>query len=126
MSIKTTGIKALIVSLILLTSSLSYAIELTKADYIKFIVSNYIHSFKEFDTSVIAFDDGSVSVGIYYDITSGSVSRANRLSRRFEKQVPALLSRYDWGKDISLIVSVHGEDRSRGYCSGSFPPCLPL
>tara|TARA_B100000795_G_C22345229_1_gene266567 strand:- start:73 stop:453 length:381 start_codon:yes stop_codon:yes gene_type:complete len=126
MSIKTTGIKALIVSLILLTSSLSYAIELTKADYMKFIVSNYVHGFKEFDTSVIAFDDGSVSVGIYYDITSGSVSRANQLSRRFEKQVPALLSRYDWGKDISLIVSVHGEDRSRGYCSGSFPPCLPL
>jgi hypothetical protein len=115
MSIKTTVIKALIVSLILLTSSLSYAIELTKEDYIKLIVSNYVHGFKEFDTSVIAFDDGSVRVGIYYDIKSGSVSRANQLSRRFENQIPALLSGYDWGKDISLIVSVYGEDRSRGH-----------
>ena len=115
MSIKTTVIKALIVSLMLVTSSLSYAIELTKGDYIKLIVSNYVHGFKEFDTSVIAFDDGSISVGIYYDIKSGSVSRANQLSRRFENQIPALLSRYDWGKDITLIVSVYGEEQSRGY-----------
>jgi hypothetical protein len=115
MRIKTTVIKALIVSLMLLTSALSYAIELTKEDYIKLIVSNYVHGFKEFDTSVIAFDDGSVNVGIYYDIKSGSVSRANQLSRRFENKIPVLLSRYDWGKDISLTVNVHGEDRSRGY-----------
>jgi hypothetical protein len=115
MSIKTTVIKALIVSLMLVTSSLSYAIELTKGDYIKLIVSNYVHGFKEFDTSVIAFDDGSVSVGIYYDMKLGSVSRANQLLRRFENQIPVLLSQYDWGKDISLIVNVYGEDRSRGY-----------
>ena len=126
LNFKLKALKVLVVSLALVTSSFSNALEVTKGDYIKLVVSNYVHGFKEFDTSVIAFDDGSVSVGIYYDITSGSVSRANQLSRRFEKQVPALLSRYDWGKDISLIVSVHGEDRSRGYCSGSFPPCLPL
>ena len=115
MNIQTTVIKALLVSLVLVASSFSNALEVTKGDYIKLIVSNYVHGFKEFDTSVIAFDDGSVSVGIYYDIKSGSVSRANQLSRRFENQIPALLSHYDWGKDISLIVRVYGEDRSRGY-----------
>ena len=115
MNIKTTVIKALLVSLVLVASSFSNALEVTKGDYIKLIVSNYVHGFKEFDTSVIAFDDGSVSVGIYYDIKSGSVSRANQLSRRFENQIPALLSHYDWGKDITLIVSVYGEEQSRGY-----------
>ncbi len=61
------------------------------------------------------FDDGSLSVGIYYDMHSGSVDRANQLSRRFENQIPSLLSRYDWGNGIKLIVSVYGEDRSNGY-----------
>tara|TARA_B110000208_G_C11598269_1_gene368999 strand:+ start:377 stop:724 length:348 start_codon:yes stop_codon:yes gene_type:complete len=115
MNIKTTVIKALLVSLVLVASSFSNALEVTKGDYIKLIVSNYVHGFKEFDTSVIAFDNGLVSVGIYYDMELGSVSRANQLSRRFEKQIPALLSQYDWGKDISLIVNVYGEDRSEGY-----------
>ena len=115
LNFKLKALKVLVVSLALVTSSFSNALEVTKGDYIKLVVSNYVHGFKEFDTSIIAFDDGSVSVGIYYDIKSGSVSRANQLSRRFESQIPALLSRYDWGKDISLIVKVYGEDRSRGY-----------
>ena len=45
----------------------------------------------------------------------GSVNSDNQLSRRFENQIPALLSHYDWSKDISLILSVYGEDRSLGY-----------
>ena len=115
LNFKLKAFKVVVVSLVLVTSSFSNALEVTKGDYIALIVSNYVHGFKEFDTSVKAFDDGSVSVGIYYDIKSGSVSRANQLSRRFENQIPALLSRYEWGKDISLIVSVYGEDQSRGY-----------
>ena len=63
LNFKLKALKVLVVSLVLVTSSFSNALEVTKGDYIKLIVSNYVHGFKEFDTSVIAFNDGSVSVG---------------------------------------------------------------
>jgi len=109
------SLKVWFVVLAVLASCLATALEVSKADYIKLIVSGYVHGFKEFDTSVVAFDDGSVSVGIYYDVSSQSPSRAEQLKQRFEKQVPLLFSKYDWGKNIRLRVSVYGEDQSRGY-----------
>jgi len=109
------GLKVWFVVLAVLASCLATALEVSKADYIKLIVSNYVHGFKEFDTSVVAFDDGSVSVGIYYDINTQSPTRAEQLQLRFEKQVPLLFSTYDWGKNIRLRVSVYGENRLRGY-----------
>ena len=105
------GLKVWLVVLAMLASSSATALELSKADYIKLLVSSYVHGFKEFDTSVMAFDDGSISVGIYYDSNFGSANRARQLSRRFEKQIPFLLSKYDWGKEISLSVNVYGENR---------------
>jgi len=109
------GLKVWFVVLAVLASCLATALEVSKADYIKLIVSSYVHGFKEFDTSVTTFNDGSVSVGIYYDVSTQSSSRAYQLQQRFEKQVPLLFGKYDWGKGIRLRVSVYGEDRSRGY-----------
>jgi hypothetical protein len=99
--------------LILLSATLSYAenIVLAKKDYITLIVSSYVHGFKEFETSVVSFDD-SVSIGIYYDASSQSEARANQLAKRFRVQVPSQLSTYEWAKDIKVVVNIYSEDRS--------------
>jgi hypothetical protein len=86
-----------------------------KKDYIAFIIGNYVHGFKEFETSVVGFED-SASIGIYYDVSTQSKDRADKLARRFRKQIPAMLKNYKWAKDIKIIVNVHSEDRTgRGY-----------
>jgi hypothetical protein len=103
--------------LILFSATFSHAenIALDKKDYITLIVSNYVHGFKEFETSVTSFED-SVSIGIYYDASTQSEVRANQLAKRFRTQVPSQLATHDWAKNIKVLVSVYSEDRSgRGY-----------
>ena len=83
-----------------------------KSEYLELVVGNYVNGFKEFDTSVEALDD-SISVGIYHDSTEQSALRAEQLADRFRKQLPIMLEKYDWANDISILVNVYGEDRSK-------------
>lgn len=102
-------------SLLFGTPALAEKIDLEKKDYLTLVVSNYVHGFKEFETSVTSFND-SVSIGIYYDESTQSEMRANQLAKRFRSQVPRKLSQYQWAKDIEIIVNVYSEDRTgRGY-----------
>ena len=87
-------------------------IQLEKRDYLKLIVSTYVNGFKEFDTTVVTFDD-SVSVGIYYDSTGQDQQRADQLAKRFRENIPPMLEPYKWAKNIKVIVSVYGEERER-------------
>lgn len=41
---------------------------ISKKDYIALIIGNYVHGFKEFETSIVGFED-SASIGIYYACT---------------------------------------------------------
>ena len=109
--------KLLIGTIIIFFATLSFAenIVLAKKDYLTLIVSNYVHGFKEFETSVSCFDD-SVSVGVYYDILTQSEERAKELANRFRTHIPLQLSSYDWAKNTKVIVNVYSEDRTkRGY-----------
>ena len=83
-----------------------------KSEYLELVVGNYVNGFKEFDTSVVAHDD-SISVGIYHDSNEQSALRAEQLADRFRKQLPIMLEKYDWADDISILVNVYGEDRSK-------------
>ena len=97
------------------TPVLAEKIELEKKDYLILVVGNYVHGFKEFETSVTSFND-SLSIGIYYDESTQSEIRANQLAKRFRFQIPRKLSQYPWAKDIEIIVNVYSEDRTgRGY-----------
>ena len=102
----------LIVILIFILPALSTAetVKFTKSDAITLIVSNYVHGFKEFGTSVVALND-SVSIGIYYDIKTRKKLRAEMLAKRFRKRIPEILSNYKWGKKIKVHVSVYSYDR---------------
>ena len=85
-------------------------IGLEQADYLKLIVGNYVHGFKEFDTSVKASDD-SVRVGIYYGADAQGRERAEQLAGRFRQQLPSILDDYKWAKDVELIVYVYDKSR---------------
>lgn len=90
-------------------------VSLEKKDYAVFLVSNYVHGFKEFDTSVAGYED-AISIGIYYDVDTQSKARADQLARRFEENIPNFLSGYDWAQDMAVKVNVYSENRSeQGY-----------
>ncbi|MDH3630371.1 MAG: hypothetical protein OER98_04555 [Gammaproteobacteria bacterium] len=92
-----------------------HGIELEKKDYLTLIVGNYIHGFKEFETSVLTFED-SVSVGIYYDLSTQDEKRAVQLANRFRENIPKMLKKYPWATDVQFTVNVYSEDRTnRGY-----------
>jgi len=83
--------------------------------YLTLIISNYVHGFKEFGTSVVAREE-SVLIAIYYNINTQSELRANQLAKRFRFQAPILLDRYEWAKDTEVLVSVYSWDiTGRGY-----------
>lgn len=106
-----------LVFLFLISSVFAQAegIPLAKKDYITLIVSSYVHGFKEFETSVTSFAD-SVSVGIYYDLSTQSEDRAKQLAKRFRLQIPFKLDAYDWAKGVEVVVNVYSQDLSgRGY-----------
>lgn len=86
------------------------SITLEQGDYLKLIVGNYVHGFKEFDTSVKTSDD-SVRVGVYFDADTQGRERAEQLAGRFRQQLPSILNDYSWAKDVTLIVYVYDKSR---------------
>jgi len=105
----------LIIILLFLMSSASYAekVEVEKSDYIKLIVSSYVNGFNEFNTSVTTLNSG-VLVGIYYDISTQNVERANQLAKRFRTQLPFMFEKYEWAKNIRIVVDVYSHDWTGG------------
>ena len=85
-------------------------ITLEQGDYLKLIVGNYVHGFKEFDTSVKTSDD-SVRVGVYYAGDAQGRQRAEQLAERFRQQLPVILGDYKWTKEVTLIVYVYDKSR---------------
>ena len=104
-----------ILTAFILSCSVATALEIEQKDYLSLIVGNYVHGFKEFETSVTT-STNSVSIGIYYDISTQNKERANQLAKRFRTHVPATLNSYKWAKNIKVVINVYSEDRSgRGY-----------
>jgi len=86
------------------------SITLEQGDYLKLIVGNYVHGFKEFDTSVKTSGD-SVRVGVYFAGDVQGRQRAEQLAERFRQQLPSILDDYKWTKEITLIVYVYDKSR---------------
>lgn len=85
----------------------SVKVILDQSDYILFLVSSYVNGFKEFDTTVVSFEE-SVLVGIYLSNKNQSEENALILKERFEAQVPLLIQR-KLKKEIDVIVRIHYE-----------------
>lgn len=98
----------ILIFLIYSTSTVANQVKIETRDYLAFIVGNYVNGFNEFDTTIVAFED-SVSVGIYYDENNQKRERAKQLAERFREQIPYFLGRYEWARDVVVIVNVYSK-----------------
>lgn len=113
--VKLYSLAFVLLALFAVTPTYGQDIPLSKKDYLLLIVGNYVHGYKEFDTSVVSFDD-SVSIGIYFDSSTQSEDRANALAARFREQIEYRLREQDWAQEVKVIVNVYSESRTeRGY-----------
>ena len=94
-------------------SSESETIRLTKNDYLTLIVGNYVHGFKEFETSVTA-SDGTVNITIFYSNFLDNEGRVFWLADLFQLKIPEILKQYSWAKDVTINVEVYPERRAGG------------
>lgn len=88
------------------SNAFSETIEIEKTFALKMLVSSYVNGFKEFDTTVVGYD-GTVSIGIYVEREGQSKERAEQLAKRFYEQVPKLLERNSWAKDVNVVVNIY-------------------
>jgi hypothetical protein len=86
------------------------SVTLGQGDYLKLIVGNYVHGFKEFDTAVKTSDD-SVRVGVYYAGGAQGREGAEQLAEQFRQELPLILDDYKWAKEVTLIVYVYDKSR---------------
>jgi hypothetical protein len=91
----------------------SERIELTKNDYLTLIVGNYVHGFKEFETSVTA-SNGAVNITIFYSSFFDNKARVYWLTDLFQMKIPEILKQYSWAKDVTINVEVYSERRAGG------------
>jgi hypothetical protein len=92
--------------LIFSTGSSAEIVQLEKRFALKVLVASYVNGFKEFDTTVVGFDD-SVSVGIYVERDGQTRENAEILANRFREQIPKLLELNAWAKDIKVVVTIY-------------------
>ena len=85
--------------------------QITTADLLELKVGNYVHGFKEFDTSVTAMGR-TISIGIYWDLSTQSKERAHQLKKRFERHIPSILKAYGLAESYDMAVTVYSEDRT--------------
>ncbi len=100
---------------LLCAQSTGSLVSISQEDFLELKIGNYVHSFNEFDTSIV-IRDKQISIGIYFDISTQDIQRAEQLKKRLETQIPHILEKYEWAKGFQLVVSVWSEDRkNRGY-----------
>lgn len=82
------------------------SVEIQKRFALKMLVASYVNGFKQYDTSVVGYED-SVSVGIYVEREGQTREGAEVLASRFREQIPKLLRLNSWAKDTKVEVTVY-------------------
>jgi hypothetical protein len=99
----------------LANEELNEKVQLTKKEYLHFVIGAYVWGFNEFDTDIIIYPN-LIRINIHYDIDRQNVELADSLKKRFESHIPNLIRRIRWAKDYKIDVSVYSEARlKRGY-----------
>lgn len=81
---------------------------MSKREYLELLVGNYVHGFKEFGTSIYILPDPDdmLYVDIYYDAKTQKKLSAMKFQRHLTKELPYVLARYEWAKDIPVEVNI--------------------
>jgi hypothetical protein len=82
-------------------------LKISRDDYLKLIIGNYIHGFNQFDTTLVVMNN-SVSIRIYYK-NEKNLDDVQKLTERFKNQIPHILERYHWTTTTNVIVSTYQE-----------------
>lgn len=99
----------------LANEELNEKVQLTKKEYLQFVIGAYVWGFNEFDTDIVIYP-GLIRINIHYDIDSQNRELAYSLKKRFESHVPNIIRQITWAKDYKIDVSVYSEARlKRGY-----------
>jgi len=99
----------------LANEELNEKVQLTKKEYLQFVIGAYVWGFNEFDTDIIIYPK-LIRINIYYDIDKQNVELADSLKKRFELHIPNLIRPIPWAKDYKIDVSTYSEARhKRGY-----------
>ncbi|MDC0977646.1 hypothetical protein OAR19_00140 [bacterium] len=93
---------------IIIAGNLDNQYKITRAEWLKTDICNYVNGFNKFDTTVIVGD--IISIGIYYNKSSQNIKKANQLKNRFKTQVQHILNKHSWASNLKLIVTVYGEN----------------
>lgn len=81
---------------------------MSKREYLELLVGNYIHGFKEFGTAIYILPDPNdvLYVDVYYDEKSQKKLDAMKFQRHLAKELPYVLARYDWAKNIPIEINI--------------------
>ena len=96
----------LLLILFIPSTAISETVEIDKRFALKMLVASYVNGFKEFDTTVVGYDD-SVSIGIYVERDDQVRERAEQLATRFKEQIPKLLDLNPWASGVKVVVTVY-------------------
>ena len=90
-------------------------VQITKKEYLQFLIGAYVCGFNEFDTGIGIYP-GLIRINIYYDSDRQNRELAYTLKKRFESNVLNIIRQITWAKDYKIDVSVYSESRlKRGY-----------
>lgn len=89
-------------------TSLSTPYLMNKREYLELLVGNYVHGFKEFGTAIYILPDPNdvLYVDIYYDVERQKKLQAMKFQRHLAKELPYVLARYEWAKDIPIEINI--------------------
>jgi hypothetical protein len=94
----------------LANEELNEKVELTKKEYLQFVIGSYVWGFNEFDTNINIYPN-LIKISIYYNIEERNVILRNSLKREFELRIRNLIQHISWAKDYKIDVSVHSKAR---------------
>ena len=83
-------------------------IELTKKEYLQFVIGSYLWSFNEFGTD-ITISPNFIRINIYYDIDQRNDELVNSIKRGFESRIRKLIQPISWAGGYKVDVSIQSK-----------------
>jgi hypothetical protein len=92
----------------LANEELNEKVEITKKEYLQFVIGSCLWGFSEFGTD-IDISPNLIRINIYSDIDKRNVELVDSLKRGFEMRIRNLIKPIAWAKDYKIDVSIRGK-----------------
>ena len=95
----------------LANDELNEKVELTKKEYLQFVIGSYLWGFSTIDTDINIYPN-LIRINIYCGVRENDVIVRDSLKNRFELRIRNLIQPISWAKDYEIDVSAHNKVRS--------------